>query len=91
MRDVVQRYVTVVVPLREQAVSLSQEQYGSMLLGAYQLLAAKQSEVDAYRELIEALRDYWVARADLERAIAGPIPTGTNDNRDPHPFSEVHP
>jgi cobalt-zinc-cadmium efflux system outer membrane protein len=76
MRDVVDRYSKVVVPLREQVVSLSQEQYSAMLLSAYQLLAAKQNEVNAYREFIEALRDYWIARADLERATAAAIPSG---------------
>jgi cobalt-zinc-cadmium efflux system outer membrane protein len=69
LRDVVDRYAKVVVPLREQLTSLSQQQYSAMLLGAYQLLAAKQNEVNAYREFIEALRDYWLARVDLERAI----------------------
>ena len=88
MRDVVDRYAKIVVPMREQAVSLSQEQYNAMLLGAYQLLAAKQSEVDAYREFIEALRDYWIARADLERVVASAIP---NDLRPSEPRSEVHP
>jgi cobalt-zinc-cadmium efflux system outer membrane protein len=76
MRDVVDRYAKVVVPLRERVVSLSQEQYNAMLLGAYQLLAAKQNEVNAYREFIEALRDYWIARADLEKAVGGAIPSG---------------
>ena len=74
LRDVVDRYAKVVVPLREQAVSLSQEQYNAMLLGAYQFLAAKQNEVNAYREFIEALRDYWIARTDLERAVGAAIP-----------------
>jgi cobalt-zinc-cadmium efflux system outer membrane protein len=76
LRDVVDRYAKVVVPLREQVVGLSQEQYNAMLLGAYQLLAAKQNEVNAYREFIEALRDYWIARADLERAVGAAIPNG---------------
>jgi cobalt-zinc-cadmium efflux system outer membrane protein len=40
-----------------------------MLLGVYQLLAAKQNEINSYREYIESVRDYWIARADLERAI----------------------
>lgn len=40
-----------------------------MLLGVYQLIQAKQSELDAYRDFIEALRDYWLARSDLERAV----------------------
>jgi cobalt-zinc-cadmium efflux system outer membrane protein len=46
-----------------------------MLLGAYQLIASKQAEVNAYREFIEALRDYWFARADLEHATGGALPT----------------
>ena len=74
MRTLVERYANVVVPLRERAVALSQEQYNAMLLGTYQLLQTKQNEVNAYREFIEALRDYWTARADLERATGGTLP-----------------
>jgi outer membrane protein, heavy metal efflux system len=76
-RAVVERYAKVVVPLRERVVALTQEQYNAMLVGAYQLLQAKQNEVIAYRELIEALRDYWDARADLERATGGTAPSST--------------
>ena len=57
-------------------MALSQQHYDAMLLGVYQLLMAKQSEVNAYREYIEAVRDYWMARADLERATGGRLPTG---------------
>jgi outer membrane protein, heavy metal efflux system len=101
MRDVVERYAKVVVPLRESAVSLSQEQYEAMLLGAYPLLAAKQNEVDTYRQFIDALRDYWIARADLERAVACAIPRGPlalspegpamNEHRSHLPNREVQP
>lgn len=101
MRDLVERYAKVVVPLREQAVNLAQDQYNGMLLGAYQLLAAKQSEVDAHRELIEALRDYWIARADLQRAVGSSLErvSGTfaaahntmNEDQTSQPHTEVHP
>ncbi|MBX3199074.1 MAG: TolC family protein [Labilithrix sp.] len=70
-RGVVEEYGSVVVPLREKVVRFSQEQYDAMLLGVYQLIQAKQSEFAAYTEYIEALRDYWIARSDLERAIGG--------------------
>ncbi|MBX3258274.1 MAG: TolC family protein [Labilithrix sp.] len=70
-RGVVEEYGSVVVPLREKVVRFSQEQYDAMLLGVYQLIQAKQSEFEAYREYIEALRDYWIARSDLERAVGG--------------------
>jgi cobalt-zinc-cadmium efflux system outer membrane protein len=72
-RKLADGYRSALVPLRERIVALSQQQYDAMLLGVYQLIAAKQNEVDAYREYIEAVRDYWVARSDLERAVGGRI------------------
>jgi cobalt-zinc-cadmium efflux system outer membrane protein len=72
-RGVVDQYAKSVVPLRENVVRFSQEQYDAMLLGVYQLIQAKQAEFDAYREYIEALRDYWIARSDLERAVGGRV------------------
>jgi cobalt-zinc-cadmium efflux system outer membrane protein len=44
-----------------------------MQVGIYQLLTTRQSQTSAFREYIETVRDYWVARSDLERAIGGPI------------------
>jgi cobalt-zinc-cadmium efflux system outer membrane protein len=72
-RTTIEYYAKVLVPLRERIVTLSQEQYNAMLLGVYQLLTAKQNEIDSYREYIEAVRDYWIARAELERAIGTPL------------------
>ncbi len=77
MRDVVDRYARVVVPLREQIVDLTQEQYGAMLMGASQVLVAKQNALGAQRDSIEALRDYWIARADLERAVGAALPAAS--------------
>lgn len=68
-RGIVLEYGKNLVPLRENIVRFSQEQYDAMLLGVYQLIQAKQGEFDAYRAYIEALRDYWIARSDLERAV----------------------
>jgi cobalt-zinc-cadmium efflux system outer membrane protein len=42
-----------------------------MLLGVFELLEAKQNEIDAGHEYVAALTDYWTARADLERAVGG--------------------
>jgi cobalt-zinc-cadmium efflux system outer membrane protein len=72
-RGVVEHYAKVIVPLRENVVRFSQEQYDAMLLGVYQLIQARQNEFAAYREYIDALRDYWIARSDLERAIGGRV------------------
>ena len=70
-RRIAERYRTVVVPLRERIVALAQQRYDAMLMGAYELLLAKQSEISAYRDDIDAVRDYWIARSELERAVGG--------------------
>jgi len=72
-RQVVERYRAILVPLRERIVALSQQQYNAMLLGVYQLILAKETEIDTYRSYIEAVRDYWIARSDLERAAGGRV------------------
>jgi cobalt-zinc-cadmium efflux system outer membrane protein len=70
-RRIAERYRTAVVPLREHIVALAQQRYDAMLAGAYELLLAKQSEVGTYRDYIDAVREYWISRSDLERAIGG--------------------
>ena len=65
-RTIVEEYGKVMVPVRESLVRLSQEQYDAMLLGVYQLLAAKQNEFTACREYIEGLR---TGCAGSERAV----------------------
>ncbi|HVY46975.1 MAG TPA: TolC family protein [Minicystis sp.] len=76
-RSLADDYRTSVIPMRERAVALAQEQYNAMLLGVYQLIQVKQAEVNAYRDYIEATRDYWIARAELGRAIGGRLPGGS--------------
>lgn len=66
----------VVVPLRESIVRRTQEQQAYMLMGAFELIRAKEAEYDAYQQYLEALRDYWTARADLGRALGGDPPAG---------------
>ena len=73
-RRFAEQYKNVIVPTREKLVRLTQTQYDAMLAGVYQLLLARQLEISAYREYIEGLRDYWIARSDLERAVGGALP-----------------
>ena len=68
-RMTVDYFARAMIPLREKIVALSQEQYNAMLVGTYQLITAKQNELHTYREYIEAVRDYWIARADLEHVL----------------------
>lgn len=73
-RSVAETYGKKLVPLREKVVALSQQYYDAMLLGVFQLLLAKQQEIEAYRSLIDSTRDYWLARCDLDLATGGALP-----------------
>lgn len=91
MRGVVEQYAKTIVPLRENIVRFSQEQYDAMLLGVYQLIQAKRNEFDAYRGYIEAVRDYWIARSDLERAVGGRVGSAAAPPRSTPPAAAVAP
>jgi outer membrane protein, heavy metal efflux system len=73
-RQVVEQYRTVLLPIRERTVAFAQQRYNAMLLGVFQLLEARQAEIEGYRQYIEAVRDYWIARVELERAAGGRLP-----------------
>jgi cobalt-zinc-cadmium efflux system outer membrane protein len=73
-RRLVARYRDQLLPLRRQIVTSSQRHFNYMLIGAFQLLQFKQQEIAAQQASIEALRDYWIVRAELERAVGGQLP-----------------
>ncbi len=72
-RERAEYYHDVVLPRRARIVEQTQREYNFMLAGVFQLLQAKQSEIDAQREFLEARRDYWVARTELEHALGGSL------------------
>ena len=54
-------------------------QYNAMQKSNFELLLAKEREQQEEQFAIEALRDYWIARARLETALGGsaqPTPAG---------------
>ena len=57
-----------VIPLRTQMLENALKHYNFMLTGVFQLLEAKRAEIEAMRELLEARRDYWLARVELDQA-----------------------
>ena len=77
-REIVETYADVLVPAREAAVAEMQKRYNFMLIGAFELLQAKQAEYDAYQGYLDALRDYSLARSQLKLAIAGELPSSAS-------------
>ncbi len=72
-RGVAEQYRTVLLPLREQIVKEAQVRYNAMLLGVFQLLRARREQLDAVRDYLDSVRGYWIAHAELERAVGGSL------------------
>lgn len=82
-RNMVKYYQEVILPLRQRIVDESQLYYNGMLIGVYELLLAKQNQINAGREYIETLRDYWIAESDLARAVGGCLIVAEEDTQPP--------
>jgi outer membrane protein, heavy metal efflux system len=85
LRGMAERYRRVLLPLRETVLEQSQLQYNAMQIGLFQLLSAKREQVEAYRGYLEAVRDYWIARADLEQLVGGQLRQGSAAPPQPAP------
>ncbi|MEY2408195.1 MAG: hypothetical protein QOF48_865 [Verrucomicrobiota bacterium] len=72
-RDAAEYFARVLLPQRRLVLRETLLQYNAMQKSNMELLAAKEREQIAERESIEALRDYWIARAELERAVGGSL------------------
>jgi cobalt-zinc-cadmium efflux system outer membrane protein len=82
-RQMLERYREQLIPLREQIVASAQRHQNYMLIGVFQLLQFKQQEITTRREYIEAVRDYWIAKAELEQTVGGELPQAATPTTQP--------
>jgi len=59
------------VPLRKQISEENMLRYNGMLVSVFELLADAREQVVSVNAYIEALRDFWVADADLQMSFMG--------------------
>lgn len=64
----------VVLPLRERIVAESVLQHNAMRVSPFELLVARQQQIQAARQYIETVRDFWLAQVDLDQLRAGGTP-----------------
>jgi len=67
-------YRDILLPLQERIVNEAQLQYNAMQIGIFQLLRDREQQIDTGVGYVEALREYWLARADLEQLSSGRLP-----------------
>jgi cobalt-zinc-cadmium efflux system outer membrane protein len=75
-RDRAMYYRDILLPLHERIVNEAQLQYNAMQLGPFQLLRAREQQIETAVAYIDALRDYWLARGDVGQILSGRLPSG---------------
>jgi cobalt-zinc-cadmium efflux system outer membrane protein len=75
-RDRASYFKNVLLPARQRILEQTQLQFNAMNLSVFQLLLAKRDQVETARLYVEALRDYWLARAEAEQLRSGRLAPG---------------
>ena len=60
-----------VVPLNQRIAEENVLRYNGMLIGVFELLADARTQIASVNGSIQALRDFWIAQADLDMALIG--------------------
>ena len=62
-------YQDALIPARRAATQQALLSQNYMLLGVFDLIDVKQQEYASYQVYFDALRDYWLARIEMERSV----------------------
>lgn len=77
-RTAVEYFQKTLLPQRQLVLRETLLHYNAMQVSTYELLLAKEQQQAAERMSIEALRDYWLARVELERALGSRLPASAD-------------
>ncbi len=70
---IISDYRARIIPLQRQFLESSEELYNVMGLGIDKLIENKRQEFQAFSNYIMSLKDYWVARVQLDKALGGKL------------------
>lgn len=74
-RDAAEYQRTTLLPQRQRILRETLLHYNAMQKSNIALLRAKDEEQRAEKDAIESLRDYWLARSELEKSAGGSLST----------------
>lgn len=74
-RDIAQSYQEQLLPIERRILNESLANYNAMQISDFELFATKAEEERTEREYVEAVRDYWITRTQLEEAVGGNLKT----------------
>ena len=69
--DIARHHREEIVPLRARIAEENLLRYNGMLIGVFELLADARVQIASVHGAIDALRDFWIAQAELDMALVG--------------------
>ena len=72
--ELARHYRDEIVPLRKTIAEENQLRYNGMLISVFELLADAREQVASVNAYIDALRGFWLAETDLQKAVGGKLP-----------------
>jgi len=72
--EMAKHYREEIVPLRRRISEENLLRYNGMLIGVFELLADARATIASVNAAIDALRDFWIADANLQMALTGRSP-----------------
>ena len=73
-RQISKHYENVILPIRERITGEAQLQYNAMQIGLFELLRARERQIEAGERYIHSLQNYWISTVAIEQLLKGRTP-----------------
>ena len=81
--ELARHYRDEIVPLRKTISDENLLRYNGMLISVFELLADAREQVASVNAYIDALKGFWLAETDLQKAVGGKLPVSMADAKSP--------
>ena len=81
--ELARHYRDEIVPLRKTISDENQLRYNGMLISVFELLADAREQVTSVNAYIQALKGFWLAETELQKAVGGKLPVDLANAKSP--------
>ena len=69
--ELAQHYKNAMLPIQQQIAEENQLRYNGMFIGVFELIADARNQINAVTGYVNATRDYWLAKSQLDMVMIG--------------------
>ncbi|KKO44667.1 hypothetical protein WG68_14025 [Arsukibacterium ikkense] len=81
--ELAQHYKNAMLPIQQQIAEENQLRYNGMFISVFELIADARNQINAVTGYVNANRDFWLARSQLDFAMMGVPVTAANTSETP--------